>query len=242
MKKYFVVADIHSYYNKLTEALDSQGFDINNPDHIFVSLGDLLDRGDNPLPCLQFVNAIPEQRKILVRGNHEDLLEQCFFREKFRWQDISNGTVTTVRLLAGCTKSEFSQNYRRYIAQVRNLEALGVYYDSLVDYAQVGDYVFVHGWIPTARHSPGRDWRRGDWAQARWYNGMQQWQHGVRLKGKTIVCGHWHTSWGHARLQKQGTEFGPDADFSPFVAPGILAIDACTAFSGRVNCVVLKID
>lgn len=27
------------------------------------------------------------------------------------------------------------------------------------------------------------------------------------------------------------TEFGSDADFSPYYAPGIMALDACTAYS-----------
>ena len=36
-----------------------------------------------------------------------------------------------------------------------------------------------------------------------------------------------------------GTEFGEDADFTPFYGEGIVAIDACTAESGFVNCVVI---
>ena len=30
-----------------------------------------------------------------------------------------------------------------------------------------------------------------------------------------------------------------DADFSPFIDDGIIALDACTAYSGFVNCVVI---
>ena len=59
-------------------------------------------------------------------------------------------------------------------------------------------------------------------------------------ENKTIVCGHWHTSYGHSKYEHKGTEFGEDADFSPYYAPGIIAIDACTAFSGMVNCLVIE--
>ena len=59
-------------------------------------------------------------------------------------------------------------------------------------------------------------------------------------EGKTIVCGHWHCSYGHSEYEGIGSEFGPDADFSPYYAPGIIALDACTAHSGRVNVVVLE--
>ena len=57
---------------------------------------------------------------------------------------------------------------------------------------------------------------------------------------KTIVCGHWHTSYGHSKYEHKGTEFGEDADFSPYYGPGIIAIDACTAFSGKSNCLVIE--
>ena len=63
---------------------------------------------------------------------------------------------------------------------------------------------------------------------------------GVMEKDKTIVCGHWHCSWGHCRLEGKCSEFGKDSDFSPFYADGIIAIDGCTAYSGRVNCIVLE--
>ena len=52
MKKLFVVADIHSFYEEMIKALSEQGFDREDPDHIFVSLGDLFDRGPSPLECL----------------------------------------------------------------------------------------------------------------------------------------------------------------------------------------------
>ena len=48
MKKYFVCGDVHSFYTYLKEALDNAGFDLNNDDHVFVSCGDLFDRGDEP--------------------------------------------------------------------------------------------------------------------------------------------------------------------------------------------------
>ena len=44
-------------------------------------------------------------------------------------------------------------------------------------------------------------------------------------ENKTIVCGHWNTSYGHSKYEHKGTEFGEDADFSPYYGPGIIAID-----------------
>ena len=41
-------------------------------------------------------------------------------------------------------------------------------------------------------------------------------------------------------IHASGSEWGKDADFSPFEAEGIIAIDACAASSGRVNCIVIE--
>jgi hypothetical protein len=64
--------------------------------------------------------------------------------------------------------------------------------------------------------------------------------HGVRIPDKTVVCGHWHASYGHAIIEGRCNEFGEGADFSPFFGDGIIAIDACTKVSGKVNCLVLE--
>ena len=62
----------------------------------------------------------------------------------------------------------------------------------------------------------------------------------VTVDGKTVVCGHWHCSYGHSRYEQKCSEFGPDADSTPYRAPGIIALDAYTAHSGKVNVIVLE--
>ena len=63
---------------------------------------------------------------------------------------------------------------------------------------------------------------------------------GIVEKGSTIYCGHWHTSWGHER-DGNGSEWGSDAVFLPYVKEGIVALDGCTSHSGFVNVVVVEI-
>ena len=62
---------------------------------------------------------------------------------------------------------------------------------------------------------------------------------GVIELNKTIVWGHLHCSYGHAILEGKGQEFGVDANFLPYYANGIIALDACTACSRKINCIVL---
>lgn len=85
------------------------------------------------------------------------------------------------------------------------------------------------------------EWREsstGEWQNARWYNGIDT----VRtcMEEKTILCGHWHTSYGHWKYEGKRTEFGPDADLSPYKAPSIVALYVCTAFSRQANVIVLE--
>lgn len=89
------------------------------------------------------------------------------------------------------------------------------------------------------------NWRDADkvaWDQARWQNGMQAAHNHVVEPGKKIVCGHWHCSFGHAHYEKKGGEFDNNPDFSPYYGEGIIALDACTAFSKKVNCIVIDDD
>lgn len=257
--KYFVTSDVHSFYTLLKKALDEAGFDINNPEHIFVHCGDLLDRGDMPRNCLKFVNSLPEERKILIRGNHEDLIEACIVRKEFHAHDYHNGTVGTM-LDLGLDIGSAYDGYTVF-ANVKHNDEYKTYIKSLRDFAEVGDYIFVHGWIPCGRDDDNkyhaRDihytfdeaWKDGDWDAARWINGMEAWHQGVRIPGKTIVCGHWHSSFGNSKYHNDGLEFPNTrstnpahryANFEPFIDDGIIAVDACTAFSHRVNCVVIE--
>ena len=120
------------------------------------------------------------------------------------------------------------------------------------DYYETKKYIFVHGWIPCKAYGeysrPSQflyrmDWRdadKQDWEAARWYNGMLAASQFASEPNKTIVCGHWHCSYGHAALEGKGKEWGDDADYSPYYGEGIIAIDASTANSGKVNCIVLE--
>ena len=103
----------------------------------------------------------------------------------------------------------------------------------------------VHGWIPceSIRQNPYAvtcfaidNWRNANdkqWGFARWINGMDAAHDGVIEENKTIVCGHWRSSYGHSRFERKCSEFGDDADFSPYYSKGISALDICTVHSKK---------
>ena len=247
-KQYFIVSDAHGFYDEMMDALHREGFDPENPDHVFVSIGDLFDRGLQAKEMLEFVNGLKKEQKILILGNHELLMEEAI-RNGFTWRDIHNGTFSTAIQLTGDFSEEEIRNqmkahkeWNRYISDCRY-------------YAEVDNHIFVHGWIPNVREglhgqilgkSKRSNWRNAskkEWYSATWVNGMEAWANGYGVVGKTVWCGHWHTSYGHCHLHRSCSgEFTPDAIFTPFIDEGICAMDACTAYSHVVNCLRIQVD
>ena len=109
-KKFFVIADVHSFYDEMQVALNTAKFDIDNPDHVLISCGDALDRGPKSMEVLEFLMSVPKERRIFIRGNHEDLLEDCIKRRGFVLQDLSNGTLKTI--FAVMRSQSFTTNCR----------------------------------------------------------------------------------------------------------------------------------
>lgn len=271
MKKYFVVSDIHSFYDEFMHALNKSGFKVDNQDHILVVCGDVFDRGPKSIELLHFLQGLPKERFIYVRGNHEDLLEDCYYEvvsgHTVSSHHYSNGTVRTIADLSGLEEYVVIAPRRSesVMRQVRdNVLPVLDWIDSVsVNYAEIGDYIFVHGWIPVMGDSLDYmgNWidpkpvsrelwdDKSDilWKEARWLNGMQMWQKGIRIKGKTIVCGHWHCSWGWSHIDQKRKEFPPknhrdwQKSFEIYKKEGIIAIDACTAYSGIVNVLQLEV-
>lgn len=253
--KLFVLSDVHSFYDEMMVALYKNGFDFNNKDHHIVVCGDLFDRGPDTKKVLEFMKEMSKRdRLVYVCGNHEDLLFECL-QEVVRGHGVSyhhdsNGTTGTICQVTGLNRYDLSFRLFDLEKFSKDIEELTDFItENAVEYAEIGDYVFVHGWIPCNPYSGKveENWREGDWSEARWLNGMAAWHKGARIPGKTIVCGHYHTSWGHSHLRQDRKEFPQKnqkdwrKSFEPFIDEGIIAIDACTAYSGFCNCYVIEV-
>ena len=68
----YVISDIHGMYDKFLKMLDKLGF--NDDDTLYV-LGDVLDRGPNPIKVLQKMMEMPNV--IPIVGNHELMAMEC---------------------------------------------------------------------------------------------------------------------------------------------------------------------
>lgn len=167
--KYFIFSDIHGFYDELLQALKENNFDINNKDHILISLGDEFDRGQQAKELLDFlIKMQKENRLILVRGNHEDLMEDCLFQleqgvniSQHHW---SNGTLETIAQLTGIDKYMLVAHCYVYNIDIKpKMKKYFKLINKSIDYYEIDNYIFTHGFIPLsteyAKYKYNPDWR-----------------------------------------------------------------------------------
>ena len=129
--------------------------------------------------------------------------------------------------------------------------------DEWVRFYETGRYVFVHAWVPLSEEGglPAYDpnWRKASkesWADATWGCPYHHYKNGLwdreLAKGKTLVCGHWHTSDFYNQLdyadmpEKQLDIRISNPIYRSEKYKGLIGLDACTALTKTVNVLVLK--
>lgn len=142
----YVMSDLHGAYQPLQEMLQLIHF--SKEDELYI-LGDVVDRGPNPVEILQFVMKTPNIQMIL--GNHEYMCYQYFEPDaeelvKRRWN--RNGNYTTLTGLDKL-KSEEKEEMLQFIRSLpsdRRVEVNGT------------TYILVHGFLGGNTHD--RVWNR----------------------------------------------------------------------------------
>ncbi len=246
--RYYVASDIHSFYTPLMTALSSAGYFADTEPHKLILLGDYLDRGSEPKEMQDFLlGALDRDEVILVRGNHEDLFEMLATTENgvISSRHLHNGTYVSALTLTDTDRLDAVRRPWSLAARMRRTPFFTDIIPSTVNYYETAGHIFAHGWIPCfrsgERFSPMDGWRSaddGEWRKARWYVGMDAVNYVPA--GKTVLCGHRTSSYGHSKYEHRGPLHGEAADYSPYIAPGIISIDGCTVLSGKVNCVVIE--
>lgn len=255
--RYYVTADVHGYFSELKTALKEKGFFEDKEPHKLIVCGDLFDRGKEALQLQEFItDLLLENKVILIKGNHEDLaldlLHNWYKGSYLQYSHNNNGTVDTVCQLTGSAVSDLYFDAEKIGKDFLQSPYMQKLIPAMVDYYETKHYIFTHGWIPCTatiissyekEYSPIENWRDANvdaWDKARWINGMEASHKGIIEKGKIIVCGHWHCSFGHSHYEGKGGEFDNNPDFTPYYGKGIIALDACTPVSKKVNCIIIE--
>ena len=232
MQRIIAVSDIHGFYDEMMKALNEVNF---NPEtDLLVSCGDAMDRGTKPREVIEFFNELPN--KVLICGNHEILMEEAICRKKFWQHDIHNGTMETAYHFCK-KKNAWQMNDAQILGELRDDPVYQQYMSLLVNYFETEKYIFVHSWIPG-----GNDWRYASqekWNKSMWRNPFDIAAVVGNKTGKVLVHGHWHNSTCWAR-EGIGSEFDDDACFDICKHDGCIGLDACTAYSRKVNVLVVE--
>lgn len=132
--------------------------------------------------------------------------------------------------------------------------------DDWINYLETDNYIFVHSWIPVTEHGymtksishdyffkdgPDtfrEDWRNAtqtEWEDATWGCPWKKAIERLNKTGKTIVCGHWHTSDFFNHLTSKN-KYIYDCPIFKSKKYKLIGLDACTAGSGKIN--ILQLD
>jgi len=230
----------------MKRALDEAGFVANDEGSLLIVCGDCFDRGSENREVFDYLRSV--RNKILIRGNHEDMLEVLFEKKHMGRIGFSNGTDQTLRdffgdRVIGSIDVNYSfSNKLHFEEKGETVLALKDFIGGMYDYFETEHYVFTHGWLPVTfdanydcsvdpdfRYAQPSDWERARFAE--WY---RMYGAGAVLEGKTVVCGHRASRF----CSLLGVSRDPE-DYSVFRAKGLAAIDGSTFHSGQVNVLVI---
>ncbi len=243
--KYFVFSDVHGHLTELKQALKRSGYNANDESHWIVSLGDNFDRGDENVEMYNFLKK--NKRKILVKGNHEDLLLKLIERKCPFDMDYSNGTMKTFYAFDFCEenpKPTLKKRNREFVEFVKNM----------INYYEIGDTVLTHAFIPIG--IPLKDASEEQLYQSRWTNLLQLSQNILANKfdhNKRYIVGHFGAWQFRTRdvttYNELNLEYGKNPNlFDTFVfedsrfKKGLYLIDGATIISKKINILILNSD
>lgn len=235
MKKLYIVSDVHGHYTLLKQALDQADFDKDNENHLLICCGDYFDRGDENMEVLKFFERL--KHKVLLRGNHEDMLLKLLQTGKILPHHYINGTISTLQNIFGKYFIDPVDDTIDFSGKTRIVDRFCEFIEETVNYYETKHYVFVHGWLPeNADTTEARKKANCEaWEKARWVKWIEKYDGKRPLVDKTLVCGHVPTFYANMFNKNRKKN-----DFAIFYGNGIIAIDAGTADTKQINVLVLE--
>ena len=234
-KRIFVVSDIHGHCTILKKALDRAGFDEHNPDHLLVCCGDYFDRGNENVEVLKYFERL--KHKVLIKGNHEELLLKVLLTGKLLPHNYVNGTLQTLENFFGKYFIDPVDDSIDFSGKTRTVDRICDFINEMVDYFETEHYVFVHGWVPPYCDTPQKrsSATKEAWKKARWQLWTDNYTGERPLHDKTIVCGHMPVI--NANVFDP---LRPKGCTDIFRSKGLIAIDAATFNTKEINVLVLE--
>ena len=204
----YVMSDLHGRYDLFKKMLDLIAFD--TKDELYI-LGDVVDRGDQPIPLLTYIK--DQENIFMIRGNHEEMMLDYYTKGlKDRWM-LNGGDVTRQQI--GKYDLDWTRELLTWVAR------LNYTYE-----VQVEDQVFrlVHAGLT---YHDGQVARKQDsmymtWARDEFYEQMDV--------GSDIVI------FGHTTTQ----HLNDDRSSRIWKLGNKICIDCGAAYGGKLACLCLE--
>lgn len=223
LDRLLVFGDIHGKWNRFVEAYRKVGFD---PDKdMMVFLGDYLDRGEQPVPVMEWVlEHFGQRHMIFLRGNHEQMFYNAM-REKEETSNLLSflfGSPKSLWLNSGgsITSSEIEKTGRK--------ESLVDSWLKLIEQLHLYTEIEVNGqiyWFMHADCEPDVPLTEQKTKTLLWDRSLAM--HPQLHQGKQIIV------LGHTPVQALGYQAGPQ-----WLQDGRLVLMDTGSFmeNGRVSC------
>lgn len=244
----------------MINALEQAGFDEDNETHLLISCGDAFDRGEQSLAVYEYLRHLENKHKaIVLKGNHT-----LMFRDYLNGVNINpfnylrNGTDETLAdflhqtrpfetwTILNDIKEPTYGDFAEWISEAR--KEINKEYPDLLEwletrpyYYETKNYIMTHGSIDT--HVP--DWREPhcykyhyrDWDACMWDDGAF-FSSEINNTDKTVIIGHFGTS----ELREMYGIRDNEDPYSILTRDDgrVIAIDATTALTKRVNVLVIE--
>lgn len=235
-KKYFIVSDVHSNWTALITPLKEAGYNAKNPDHILIIAGDLFDRGDDTIKIYKWIKKQPHV--ILIKGNHEYLLEKLIKRKYPYDADYSNGTINTLIEISKISKNDSQDIFRSKSLK----EVLEWIQTEFVDYVEFDNYIITHAGYPQVEDYHNASIK--EWDESTWVNPFIT-RRTIKPE-KTLIAGHWGVSevWSkkdeitnnYSDIPKNYQKIYQDPDLN------VIGIDNTTIYTNRCLVYIIETD
>lgn len=215
-ERIFVASDIHGNIHKFEQMLST--IEYNPENDLLIILGDLVDRGSNNLDCLKKAMGLSEGGAIVIKGNHDEMLELCLKdilndTHKFDlvfWAN-HNGGDRTLQELQSITPEEAKE----YYSFLHDLP-LGFTIDNLV---------FVHAGIDPSKslqkqHKDDLLWIREEFIKSK------------TIEGSLVIFGHTPTLYMQDTMDISRSTIWHSKDK--------IGIDCGAAYGGRLACLEIR--
>ena len=123
--RYFVISDIHNCCTALKAALKEKGFDITDPKHAVIFLGDAFEKGDEPQETYIYLKELLDCGKLIwIRGNHDIELINAIKSKKLNKTNRSTATALAQVLNPAITDGTPDETICETLLQTSKIRAI----------------------------------------------------------------------------------------------------------------------